>query len=59
MQWLTLHVVSANIKRCKKSTRILSAIFLAQVTNKLFSFGEPDNSIPGIPGILNIFPKQV
>lgn len=46
-------------KKKKKSTRILSAIFLAQVTNKLFSFGEPDNSIPGIPGILNIFPKQV
>lgn len=61
-------MVSANIERCKKKIKKKGSrtnlthqpfFFLAQVTNTLFSFGEPDDNVPGIPGILNVFPTEV
>lgn len=75
MQWLTLNVVSRNIEKSpkKKKKRYqdkldLSVIFFSSSYKHVvffwhsFGWAGPKMSgdgIPGIPGILNVFPTQV
>lgn len=58
MQWLTLHVVSANIVRCKRRTKANFAYqpFSAQVTNMLISPG--DMIVQQSPGLVTIRQSQ-